>query len=343
MDPILDSFQREIFARTGISVPAGQAIELSLGPASHINAPLTNLAVEYQNREMIADQVMPVVKVPKRSDKYFQLAPETMFSVAKTQLSGNEGMPGRVAYGLDAPGNYSVVDQGLMDFVSLDDQLNADTPLDPMVTSLEVVQGFLGLAREVRVAGKAFNSANYGSNHEALGAPDRWDNPASDPVAKILAKMQVPLVEPDTMVISRLGWNALRTHPKVIQYVIGRAATKNGTTPLIPDQEMIAAAFGLKQILVGNAIYNSAVEGQTFAVSRVWGKSCALIRVETQPNARRTQTFGYTFRFGQIEVRSIWSELPGRAGGTYLKVTHADDEKIVGGGYVGYLLETIIS
>lgn len=109
------------------------------------------------------------------------------------------------------------------------------------------------------------------------------------------------------------------------------------------DQETLAAAFRLDTVLVGESIYNTAAEGATASYSRIWGKSCALIRVESQPSRRRTQTFGYSFRFGQMETTAVFEELPGRAGGTYIKVSHSDDDKIVGGSNVGYLYTTVVS
>jgi hypothetical protein len=75
----------------------------------------------------------------------------------------------------------------------------------------------------------------------------------------------------------------------------------------------------------------------------VWGKSCALIRVEDRPSPRRTATFGYSFRFGAMETSTFYDGMPGRAGGTYIKVAHSDDDEIVGGSNVGYLYTTVVA
>lgn len=342
----IERAQAELFARTGIrllSQHESGLLERALGPSSHVNRPLTSLAVEYQNAEYVADKVAPVIPVQKPSDNFFKLKPETMFSVADTEIESNEAMPGRVAYGLDALGTYTTKSRGLMDFVSVEDQERADDPLEPMATSVEITKNFLLLAREIRVAGVAFASGNYGSNTSALSGGARWDTSTANPVNDILTALKKPLVRPNVMMIGVEAWDFLRVHPTMIQYIVSRPSTANGATPLMLDEATVAAAFRLDAVIVGEAKYNTAKEGQTASFSYVWGKSCALIRVEKAPNRRRTQNFMYTFRWGSFEVRSIFQELPGRAGGTYNKVTHADAEALIGGSYTGYLLTTVVS
>jgi hypothetical protein len=139
------------------------------------------------------------------------------------------------------------------------------------------------------------------------------------------------------------AWDALRVHPKILQYVLSRSSTAVGPTPLMVDEATIAAAFRLERVLIGQALYNTSAEGAAASYSRVWGKSCALIRVESSPSPRRTQTFGYTFRFGAMETSTFYEGKPGRAGGTYIKVAHSDADEVVAGSSAGYLYTTVVS
>lgn len=320
-------------------------IELGLGIGSvHRDAALTNLAVQYSNREYIADKVMPVITVAKKSDDFFKFAPDTNLKVAAVDLVGAESLPGRPAIALDAVGTYTCRDRSLMEFISVDEELNADVPLQPRMDVTEILTNYLLLAREKRVAEKVFDSANYGANYAALAGADRWDLSSSDPVKKINDALRAPVgARPDTMVIGEEAWDALRSHPKVLQYVLSRASTAQGSTSLMVDQATIAAMFRLREVLVGEAIINGANEGAAASYSRVWGKSCALIKVEQAPSKRKTRTFGYTFRFGGMETFSIFADLPGRAGGTYVKVSHSDADTLIGGDAVGFLYGTVIS
>lgn len=337
------ALQAHLMSAHGID--AREAVRLmSLSPSSvHIDRALTNLAIAYKNREYVADDAMPVVSVKHRSDKIFAFPVTTMQEVADVSLAGNRGMPSEVAYSLTSSDNYSVTDYALMDFVSNDEIANADAPLQPKVIAQDVVLNFLMLAREIRVANKVFGSANYGANTAALAGADRWDTSTSDPIQKIEDAIEACFVRPNVMVIGAQAWIKLRNHPAMLQYILSRAATTAGTVPLRVNEQLVADAFGLDKVVIGRAKYNSAAEGASANSSYVWGKSCALIRVEPNPSPRATATFGYTFRFGAMETREIPDLLRGVRGGSFIKVSHSDDERVLGGANTGFLYTTVVS
>ncbi len=339
---------------------------MSLQPSQvHVNAALSNVAVMWENREYIADRVMPVIPVPKRSDVYFVWNPETMFQIADVSIVSNKGRPGEITYGLGTT-TYTVADFGLMDFVSYDEIANADAPLAPQQSSVEIVTNYLLLAREQRVANATFATGNYpGGQTSALTGSAQWDQPTSDPVNDIETAIELCLVRPNHLVIGVQAWIKLRQHPKLTQFIVARAATTDGATPLRVTAEVVAAAFELEGVIIGRAKYLSSVEGVTKTYGYLWGKSASLIRIEQQPDRRKTENFAYTFRFsgdgkgkvdglggpgnGGWEVRQITDQIPGRAGGIWNKVAHGDIEQITGkdsGGTingVGYLYTTVVA
>lgn len=341
-------FQRELLARGGNLELLGRALELGMGTGLHTSVPVENLLVKYENAELIADLAMPVIPRSKRSDAFRKMKPEIAFNIPDARIASSEAMPNRANAVLDTDGTFSVVDYGLMDFISTDEEANADAPLEPRMDSEEALVGYLSLAREKRVADVVFASGNYGSNTAALSGSDRWDNASSDPVAKILAVKKTPLVAPNTMVIGYEAWDYLRTNTNFMAYVRSRAQADGKNTPLLIDEATVCRAFDLDRVLIGKAKYNSAREGATASYSYVWGKSCALIRVEKNPSPRKTQSFGYTFRYtaGGVPpfgVQMIPSQLAGARGGTFIKVVHSDAECVVAGSNAGYLLTTVIS
>lgn len=359
---VLQNLQNEIFAKFGADparmasvqafaakMLAGSEQQFGLGTAAvHTDSPLTEMAVQYRNRDYIADAVMPVLPVNKKSDIYYQFKPDTMFNVAQTQITSAEAKPNRVAYGLDTTGSYNCVPQGLLDFIPAEEIANEDDVLDVETTSVDVLSNALMLAREIRVAGIVFNTSNYGSNTSALSGGNRWDTSTSDPVNDINLMLRTPLVRPNALIFGEDAWDYLRVHPKLIQYIISRpSAAGLGQTPLTANAEMVAAAFEVERVIIGRARYNTAREGATASYSKIWGKKCAAIRIEPKPNKRRTQTFGYTFRWNiagaQMNVQKFIDPMPGLAGGTWIKETHADHEVVVGGSYVGYLYDTVVS
>ena len=165
----------------------------------------------------------------------------------------------------------------------------------------------------------------------------------SDPIQDIETAIESCFVRPNTMVIGAQAWIKLRQNPKVLQYILSRASTTAGDVPLRVNEALFAEAFGLDDVVIGRARYNSAAEGATATSSYLWGKSCALIRVEKTPSPRATRTFGYTFRFGAIETREIVDNLRGVRGGVFIKTSHSDSEFVIGGGDTGYLYTTCVS
>lgn len=339
----MNELQAAIFAARGMGASDASHL-MSLSPSAvHIDRALTNCAISYRNREYIADQCMPVVTVANRSDKIFEFPVETMQQLADVSIAGNRGMPGEVKYSLNSSKNYSVSDYALMDFVSNDEIANADAPLQPKVEAVEIVTNFLMLARESRVASAVFGAGNYGANTAALAGADRWDTSTSDPVQAIEDAIESCFVRPTHLVLGGQVWQKLRNHPKFLQYILSRASTASGDVPLRVSEQLIADAFGLEGCIVGRAKSVTSVEGQSVTTGYLWGKSAALIRVEKSPSARKTQCFGYTFRFGRFETREIVDNVRGVRGGVFEKVSHSDAETIIGGANAGYLFTSVIS
>jgi hypothetical protein len=252
------------------------------------------------------------------------------------------GRPNEVAYTLSQK-SFSVLDYALMDFVSADEEANADAPLEPRLISGKIVDNYLQLMREIRVAAVVFGAANYGANTAALAGTDRWDNAASDPITKLLTAIEAALVRPNVLVVGAQAWTSFQTNAAVLKYLTGRPMAGGVGTPIITDPDFIARALGLDKIVIGRAKYVTSNEGATVTSDYVWGKSAALIRVEPAPNARETSAFGYTFRFGQKIAQAIPDLITGVRGGVYMKVSHSDDERPIGGGNTGYLYTTVIS
>ncbi len=310
--------------------------------AVHIDSPLPNVSIMYKNREMVADRVMPVVTVSKRSDKYFEYGASMAFDLAKTDVVGQLGQPAQASPSYSSS-TYSVTDHALRDYVPIDTEANADSPLNPLIDATEHLNEMLALAREARVAAAVFLSSNYGSNYSALTSTDRWDDPASDVVSKVFAAITACQMRPNKWVMGEQVFNALKNNPSIRQFLIGRASTQIGPTPFFIDEDTLAKAFGFDEVVVGRAKYNSAVQGQTASYGWVWGKFSAFLYVPPSPGIRKA-SFGYTFRFGTVETRSWFDQSLGIRGANVVQVGHSDAEKVLEtGGKTGYLYATVVS
>jgi hypothetical protein len=125
----------------------------------HKDAVLTEFSMQYRNEAFIWRQVMPEVKVKKRSDVFYVYGKDERFRIPSDAI-GPKSEANEVDWTVDED-NYSVKDHALADFVSNAEKDNADNPLDPVNDANDFVNGLLDLAQEKRVADIAFAAANY--------------------------------------------------------------------------------------------------------------------------------------------------------------------------------------
>lgn len=322
---------------------ARRAHLLSLSQASiHIDQALSNLLVTIGNRDFIADGVVPVVNVPRDTDKFWKWDADTYFEEQEDAKVGVEGLPGRIRLKTTTD-SFATTDYALMDLVTAKELQNADSGLALEASVARAVMNRLLIARERRVATMVFNASNYTGVTSALAGATQWDNSSSDPVQAILDALETPVLRPNVMVMGAQVWLKLQTHAKLTSMIYGRASTSEGATPMRPTLAMLAAAFELDAVYVGRAKYNTNREGATAASSYIWGKSAAFLRVEPNPSPRETGTFAYTFRSLAPVAERIEERLRGRSGGTWIKVAMSDAEKIVAGTAAGYLYTTAVS
>lgn len=342
MDGFLSEMQAELLAAKGID--AADLRVKSMSPSSvHIDRALTNLSMLVKNREMIADEAMPRIKVAKPSDKYFKWDNDSLFEEQSAALVGPEGTPGRIRAKISTD-NYSCVDYGLSDFVSYKEEAAADAPLQPRAMAARLIANRLLIAKERRVAAMVFGASNYGSNTLALAGANQWDqHGTSDPVQDIDDAIETCLVRPNAMILGAQVWQKLKNHPKFLQLILSRASTNGGATPLRVDSQTLAEAFGLDRVLIGRAKYITSREGATSASGYIWGKSCALIRVAEMPDKRETDAFAYQFEFQPFETQVIEDRTKGLSGGVIVQTTHSVDEKLVAGSAAGYLYTSCVA
>jgi len=97
--------------------------------------------------------------------------------------------------------------------------------------------------------------------------------------------------EPNKLIMGRAVYDAIVDHPEIIDRL------KYGQTagaPAMASKQALAALFGVDEILVMNAIENTAAEGVAAAHSFIGGNHC-LLTYSTSAPGLMTPTAGYTF------------------------------------------------
>lgn len=308
----------------------------------HVDTFLAQFSIDYRIPEtLIADSVMPIMKVDKASDLFAVWSRADANKVVEAAV-GPRDYPAEVYQTLSSD-NYKVTPRAIWSPVPNDLLIAADAPLDLLGQASRDVRGALMKSRELRVASVMTTSGNY-TYTTALSGNNRWDvGPASstaDPLNDIMTYMDKASVRPNVIGMSRPVWTALRKHPRVVASVSG-VAISGAVTGRVASEQEIATLLGVERVVVGDAKYRSSADGAAEVYSYIWGTAC--FGVYVTPGAGINQLcFAKTFRHSEMQFTSIYDQRPGMNGVTYIKGSHSDSEKVTAAS-AGFLLTTVIS
>lgn len=305
----------------------------------------TAISLAYQNKELIADQVLPRTPVNERSFKWDLHNKSDMFTIPDLRV-GRKGVPSEVEFTATEQTS-SVEDYGLDDVVPYEDiESAASKPgLDPLGRATEGVSELLMLAREKRVADIVFATGTYPTGSKVtLDANNKWSaftDAASDPVEDILSASEGMLMKPNTLVLGSQVWFQLRRHPKVLAAVF--AGGGNAATGGVASLQAVADLLEVDRILIGRAFINSAKAGQTATYARIWGKSAALLRINPLASVRGNDiSFGMTAQYGTRIAGTIAEPKVGLRGAERVRVGESLKE-LVTASDCGYLFDAAVA
>lgn len=277
----------------------------------HVNRPLTNVSVAFmqETEGFVADRAFPVVPVDKQSDRYFlYLRGEFNRHEMRKRAPGTESAGG--TYKIDNTPTYYAENYSFHRDIPDDVRNNADDPLNLDRDATEYLTLKALINREVSWAAKYFVTGVWAQEYAGVaGAPgasqfQQWNQAASTPIENVrfmrtATKLKGGL-RPNKMAIGRYVWDALMDHPDII----GRVDRGQTSGPAKANLDALAALFELDEILVLDAIQNTALEGATESNAFIGGKHALLFYAAPRPGIM-TPTAGYTF---------AWRGAPGASG-----------------------------
>ena len=248
--------------------------------------------IQSQN-EFIGTQVLPIFQTKKKASIFPAITRESITREADTKRAP------RGNYNRDSfqakDRQYACEEHGLEGPLDDSEREMYATDFDAELTTVQIVTRRVLQAQEKRIASKVFDTSVFtGSKLFTDFSGEPWDNASSDVIAQVrAAREQVRQncgMEPGSLIMSKANIDRLLNNDKIkgaIQYVAR-----------LTEAELLNAMadiLGVKRIIVGRAIYNTAKEGKAFQGADIWSDDFAMVAVIGEGQRLSDPTVGRTF------------------------------------------------
>ncbi len=304
------------------------------------DAGLTRISLDYKARGHVADLVLPRVNVGKMKGQYAKFGREAFAAEGSSTDAGIWRAPRTAFARTDFAVNwedYECGEYGIEIPVGWSERETADPGVDLEVASAERCTGVVLNEREQRVA-SVLTDASIVTQNTSLSGTDRWDQYSetnSDPLDDVDTARQTihknSGVNPNVLVLGREVFDAVKRHPDITDYF---KYTESGAV----TADMLSQAFGVERVVVGEALYNTANEGQTFSGDYIWGKNAVLVYVPDNPGLMQPAA-GYQLVFEDL-VTERYQEDALRQ--DVVRVRETTDEVLISE-YCAYLIAGAVS
>jgi hypothetical protein len=253
--------------------------------------PLERYALDYgANMEgFVWSKLFPQRTAKKRTFSFTVMDKASLRSERTDAPSGSEANAGEFGASVK---NVTLAEHAFKGLVLGRDQRDLDSSIgDLNQQQARLNMSVLMTGMEIAAATKATTAANYKSGLSVtLAAGDTWADPASDPLDDIRTYREAVFAEsgrrPNIMIMSGKALGYLRQHPSLVDLF-------KYTMPGLPTQEKLAQVAELQQIVIADAVKNTATEGAADAISSIWDDNVVLAYVNENDPSRIT--YGATF------------------------------------------------
>lgn len=156
------------------------------------------------------------------------------------------------------------------------------------------------LRLEYALASTLFSTVTFDSGYNAAGAAV-WDHATDGKPLNDIANAKENVLKrcgmaANTIVMGYGAYTALQKCPQIqtaLRSILGINARMDAQLEVSPST--LAMMFGVEQVLIGKAAYNTANEGQTASLSWVWADAYCLVCYVDNTTAGLTAGLGRTF------------------------------------------------
>lgn len=268
---------------------------LQTGRDLHVDAVLSNYVVGRRPPGYIADQLVPILGVSKRSNIYYKRNYKENIIYVPNMDRMAPGAAAKEVFWSVSSDTYYAEKFGLGTFWTTEDEVNADEALRYDQESAELVTDRLLTAYEMRVAGLANTASNvFTTTHVATA----WSNttgsrPFDDLSNQIELFREQNTLRPNVIVMPEQIATYIRRSDQVRDLLFG---DRGG----IATEQQLANLLKVDKILVPETFVNTAGPAETLAgsgsLSPAWGNKVLLAYVAGAPGYK-VDTWVQAFRW----------------------------------------------
>lgn len=258
----------------------------------HVNAPLTNFALQFRNRAFVSEEVFPIIPVVKESDVYYTFSRDELRDVDTVRSAGTvakeiEWVPSTATYTAEEYALRHLLPDRIIN--------NADSPVRPRINTTAKLMKWIMLGQEKRVQAIAQNGVNAVAT---VAVSPKWDG-TSPTIEKDIdtAKDSVRNnagVEPNAILLPENVKDVVKrdsTLRDLIRYVINVGA---GNKELLMNGELPPVMFNLAIIIAG-AVEDTSKLGASSTIAKIWNDAVPVFYREMSPSLD-SLTWGYQMR-----------------------------------------------
>lgn len=264
-----------------------------------ISAALTNYIQEVPNEGFISEGIFGTIPVPNQVGLY------RIFDVKRDGARQHKDVrtPGSEANAIDfkfTTGSFRTENHSLKAIIPDEEIAANETGIDLVKAKLRHIKKAHAVNREIATVATLVAGVTISTDPS-----DEWDDATNgDPFADItLAKQSVQDNSgqtPNVMAMDSKVWDALVDHPLIIDRVKFRGDKDD---PGRISTRGVAQLFNFDEILVSHAMKNTAVDGQSASMSRIWGTDVYIFfrNPAKKPN-KNDASFAYSFQWINQQV-----------------------------------------
>jgi hypothetical protein len=266
---------------------------------------LSDVSIKYQNNAFVAAQVWPTLPVTKDTNYIFKYDKSNLkkpVSTARDQYA----RANRVDFGLTQIPLPALREASLE--IALPDVVRdeAQDPFDPMIDYTEVVTEQILIEKEAALINLLIS--NVITQGITFNSTTKWNaygtsNPFGDiQTGKTAILQNTASKDANVLLMGRAVFDSLINHPAIIDRL---KYTQTADQAAVAG--IMAAAFGVERVVVGNSVYNGAAEGLTDNLTFLWPSSAWLLYVAPTASTRNVSA-GYFLSRPDQQYVDTWVE-----------------------------------